>query len=296
MGYYNIFERRESHPSNVITTYRVLVPLSWALVLGFGIFYSIHSPSDVDTSHRIWPQFERRSTPFTLNTVVVAIYWVILLLAQIVYVAQLFSNDETAVHNAANAASHFIVNNLFVFGWIHTWTRNHFWPAEVILIAHFINQHVLFWRIRTLPPVSHVAVVAGPYAWTLFALFLTGSLAVYSHTPAAEIAANVFLWIIFVIGTAHIFTAVDDLLGYSLTLLAFGLAISQTERFHGHHLQWIFAWVIFAVFLAESLYVTYTKYSGRNVLFRSPGEPESTDAERAPLLDDSTTPTPAATT
>ncbi|KAL4932309.1 DUF1774 domain-containing protein [Aspergillus undulatus] len=293
MGFYNVFARRESHPSNVVRAYQVIAPLSWVLVLVVGIFYSIHKPADVYNGHTIWAQFEQRFTPFTINIVVLAIYWILLLLAQIVYVAQLFSK-EAAVHNAANAASHFILNNLFVFAWILLWTRNYFWPAEVILIAHFINQHILFWRVRSLPLVSHLAVVAAPYAWTLIALFLNGAHAIFSHTPAAKIAAAVFIWVIFVIGSVHIFTTVDDLLGYSLSLLTFGLAIAQTDHYTRYHLQWIFAWVIFGAFLLVSLYLTSVKYSGRNVFFRSPAEPESTDAERAPLLDDST-PTPATT-
>ncbi|KAL4918637.1 hypothetical protein BDW62DRAFT_60131 [Aspergillus aurantiobrunneus] len=287
---YNPFTRRDSHSSSALTAYRVLAPLSWALVVVVGIFYSIHRPSDVANSRLLWTQFESKTTEFSVNVVVVAIYWILLLLSQIGYLLQLFSQDVAAVNSAANAASHFILNNLFVFAWILLWTKNHLWPAEVILIAQFINQHVLFWRIRSLPPLSHLSVVAAPYAWTLIALFWTGAAAARAHTPAAEIAANVFIWIIFVIGTVHIFATADDLLGYSLSLLTFGLAMAQTHGKRSIHLQWIFAWVIFAVFLLDSLYLTAVKYSGRDIFFRSPEEPEPSDPERAPLLPESREP------
>ncbi|OJJ55736.1 hypothetical protein ASPSYDRAFT_427823 [Aspergillus sydowii CBS 593.65] len=290
---YNPFARRESHSPASLNSYRVLAPLSWALVIVFGIFYSIHKPADVSNSWTLWSQFERRSTAFSVNIVVLAIYWILLLLSQIGYLIQLFSKDVAVVTVAANAASHFILNNLFVFAWILLWTRNHFWPAEVILIAHFINQHLAFWRIRSLPPLSHLAVIAGPYAWTLIALFWNGAAAVWSHTPAAEIAANVFIWIIFVIGAAHIFVPVDELLGYSLSLLFFGVAIAQTDRKTSFPRQWIFAWVIFAAFLLDSIYLTFVKSTNRDVFFRSAGEPDASqgDPERAPLLPESREPT-----
>ncbi|CBF79219.1 hypothetical protein AN7033.2 [Aspergillus nidulans FGSC A4] len=290
MAFYNPFARRESHGQYPLTAYRVLAPLSWALVVVVGIYYSIHEPSDISNGWTIWSQLGRQFTAFSVNVTVVEIYWVVLLLSQIFYLFQLFNKDTAIVALAGNSAAHFILNNLFVVAWILLWTRNHFWPAEIIVIAHIINQHLLFWRIRNLPPISHIAVVAGPYAWTLITLFWTGAAAVRSHNLASNIAANIFLWIIFLIGSIHIFLAVDDLLGYSLSLLTFGLAVAQTSRKSHLHLQWIFAWVIFGVFLLDSLYVTSAKYVGRNVLFRSPREPESSDAERAPLLNDATAP------
>lgn len=51
-------------------------------------------------------------------------------------------------------------------------------------------------------------------------------------------------------------------------------------------LQWIFAFTIFGVFTAVSLYVSTTAYTGRDSLFRRVAHPESTDREREPLLND----------
>jgi hypothetical protein len=51
--------------------------------------------------------------------------------------------------------------------------------------------------------------------------------------------------------------------------------------------QWIFAFVIFAVFLVGSLYVSSAAYSGRNLWLKRVVAPESTaDREREPLLND----------
>jgi hypothetical protein len=54
-------------------------------------------------------------------------------------------------------------------------------------------------------------------------------------------------------------------------------------------LQWIFAFVIFGVFLVSSLYAHMTKYHNRDFFFRRlrVTEPEAADRERQPLLSDS---------
>lgn len=51
-------------------------------------------------------------------------------------------------------------------------------------------------------------------------------------------------------------------------------------------LQWIFAFVIFGVFVVLSFYISSTKYYQRDSLFRRIAHPESTDRERQPLLND----------
>lgn len=98
--------------------------------------------------------------------------------------------------------------------------RNHFAGSEVILAAHFINQHSVYWRHAGLPVLVHLPAVAGPYAWTLMALFWNGAVAVDSRSQSARIAANVFIWVVMVIGAAHIFIRQDYLLGDCLTLLS----------------------------------------------------------------------------
>ncbi|PYH97440.1 DUF1774-domain-containing protein [Aspergillus ellipticus CBS 707.79] len=289
MTIYNPFSKRESHDRYSLGTYRVLVPLSWLLVVVVGIYYSSHAPDDVKHGHTIWKQANKHITPFSLSTVIGGLYWIIVLISQVGYMYHLFSNDAAVATAAANVGSHFILNNLFVFAWILLWTRNHFWGSEVILIAHFLNQHATYWRHRTLPAIAHFAAVAAPYAWTLIALFWNGAVAVNSNSLPARIVANVFIWVLFALGSAHILATQDDILGYSLSLLTLALAVKQFGV-KIISLQWIFAIVIFAVFFAESLYISLTKYSGRNVMFRRAGQPPAADREREPLLNDPTEP------
>lgn len=281
----NPFVKRESHSQNAVTTYRILVPLSWALVVVAGIYYSFQEPNDVEDGHKIPKQANRHITAFSQSTTVTGLYWILLLLSQLAYVWHLFSKDTALVTAASNVASHFILNNLFVFAWIMLWVRNYLWQAEIILVAHFINQHTCYWRCSGLPAFVHLSAVAGPYAWTLTAIFWNGAVVVDSNSLAARIVANVFIWVIFVVGVGHIIFSQDHLFGYCMSFLTLSLALKQFS-IKIISLQWIFAFAIFGAFLALSLYISTTKYYNRDSLFRQIAHPESTDREREPLLND----------
>lgn len=286
MASYNPFAKRESHHRNSLITYQVLAVLSWLLVVVVGIYYSLHKPHDVKHGHNIWKQADKHPTPFSQNTVITGIYWILLLLSQVSYVWHFFSRDTTLVTSAANVASHFILNNLLVFGFIMLWTRSHFWWAEVILIIQVLSNSSAYWIHRGSPPFVHWPAIAGPYAWSLTALFWNGAVAVHAHNLPSRIVANVFIWVIFLIGFTHIFTIKDYIFGYSLSILTLSLAVKQFDV-KIIALQWIFAFVIFAVFLVGSIYVSSTTYAGRNLWLRRVVEPESsTDREREPLLND----------
>lgn len=99
------------------------------------------------------------------------------------------------------------------------WVRSYFWAAEVILIVHVISQSSAYWTHRGSPPFVHWPAIAGPYAWSLTALFWNGAVAVHAHTLPARIVANIFIWVIFLIGFVHIFSAKDYIFGYSLSIL-----------------------------------------------------------------------------
>ncbi|OKL62544.1 hypothetical protein UA08_02737 [Talaromyces atroroseus] len=286
MAIYNPFAKRESHHRNLLITYQVLSVLSWILVVVTGIYYSLHKPHDVKHGHNIWKQANKHPTPFSQNTVITGIYWVLLLLSQVSYVGQFFSRNSALVTSAANVASHFILNNLLVFAFILLWVRNHFWPAELILIVHVLSQSSAYWIHLASPPFVHWPAIAGPYAWSLTALFWNGAVAVHAHNLPSRVVANIFIWVIFVIGFVHIFFARDYIFGYSLSILTLSLAVKQFD-IKIIALQWIFAFVIFAVFFVGSLYVSSTAYAGRNLWLQRVVSPESsTEREREPLLDE----------
>jgi len=282
MAYYNPFIRHEAHTRRVLNTHRVLAVLSWLLVVVVGLNYSVNKPWDVPHGHTIWEQAELHPTAFSQNVVVTAVFWILLLLFQVSYLWHIFSQDPLRITAAANVASHFTLNNLFIFAFIMLWVRNHFWPAEVILAVHQISQTTAYWIHLRSPPLVKLSAISGPYAWTLTALFWNGAVAVGSNGVAARLAANVFIWVIFVIGLGHIILVKDYLGGYALSLLLLSLAVEQFEL-KIISLQWIFAFVIFAIFLFESLYVSSVVYWERDIFWRIISH-DSSDREREPLL------------
>jgi hypothetical protein len=279
----NPFVRRESHDRATIRVYQVFSLLSWLLVVVTGVYYSFQKPHDVPDGHTIWGQAKRYRTPFSQNIFITGIYWVLLLLSQVSYVWHFFSSNNALVTAAANVASHFILNNLFIFAFIMLWVRNYFWPGELIIIAHLLSQSTAYWSNRDAPTFVHLPAVAGPYAWSITALFWNGAVAVGAENTPSRIVANVFIWVIFVIGHLHIFVTKDYLIGYALSFLTLSLAVEQIT-IKVISLQWIFAFVIFGVFLAGSLYVSTVVYSDRDIFFKRVVHPESTDREREPLL------------
>lgn len=279
--YYNPFAKQESHGRGTVLTHKILALLSWALVVIFGIHYSVSSPSEKH-GHTIWEQADIHPTPFSQSNVVTVIFWVLLLLTQVGYMWHLFSKETALVTIAANVSSHFILNNLFVFAFIMLWVRSQFWAAEIILIFHLISQTTAYWVRLGSPAFVHFPAIAGPYAWTLTVIFWNGAVAVNSNSLPARLVANIFIWVIFLIGIVHIFVATDYLLGYALSLLTLSLAIKQFD-IKIIALQWIFAFVIFAVFLLGSLYISTVLYYDRDVFFKRVVEPEP-DREREPLL------------
>jgi hypothetical protein len=145
----------------------------------------------------------------------------VLLLSQLAYIAQLFAADAERVNAAANVASYYILNNLFLLSFILLWVRNHFWGAEVIDAANMFTQSIVYWKNLDLPQVIHLPAIAGPYAWTVTALFWNGAVAAGGQNTAKRIVANIFIWAIFLFGQSHITRLNDYALGYALSVLMF---------------------------------------------------------------------------
>lgn len=77
MASFNPFARRETHSANSLNTYRVLVPLTWALVVVVGIYHSLHSPDDTKKGKKLWKQANKHNTPFSQNTTVTGAFWLV---------------------------------------------------------------------------------------------------------------------------------------------------------------------------------------------------------------------------
>jgi len=279
------FAKRESMSKNRLLWYKILTIVSWLLVVIMVLMYHSTHPTEKKHSHSIWGQNSRHHSPFALNKFVTDIYWLVMLVLQGGYIWHLFSGNEDWRTAAGNVGSHFILNNLFWFGFIMCFVRNHFWPAELILIANFVNLTSLYFRNSTTPRLVHIPVVSGPLSFNFVALFWNGAIMVGAHHLAARIVANVFIWSILGYGVFYLFAFKDYTVGFELAILSLSIALSQmaTKIFA---LQWIFAFAIMGVLVLLSLAIGIPGIFGKEITFRREGDVVSSDRERQPLLDD----------
>lgn len=277
---YNPFSRREEHSRNAIITYKVGTAVSWLLLVVTSIAYTFSSPNEGHKPRRtIWGQNNAHLSPFSMNSVITSIYWILLYLLQLVYTYHLYSSSSVHLTAAANIGSHFILHNLLIFGFIHLWTRSHFWLALLLIVVNFFNLSAAYFRHPTMPRSIHIGTVSGPLAWNFVALYWVGAVAVHAHNLPARIVANIFIWGILVYGGFFLMAYKDYTMGIALSVLAAAIGVSQflTKVIA---FQWIFAFVIMAVLFLFSLLV-----ATGNGPFRG-GEVVSQDQERAPLLAD----------
>jgi hypothetical protein len=281
---YNPFSKRESHGSASITTYKVLTLLTWLLSVVVTVYYNVHAPKDGHTIRkRIWDQNDLYPTAFSMNHIIVDIYWIVLFILQFGYITHLFSANADYVNAAASVGSHFILNNLLHFAFVMLFVRSHFGWAELILIINFFNLSSLYFRHNTYPRFIHAPVASGPLAWTFVAIYWNGAIMVpHPHSLVARIFGNIFIWSILAYGSFFIVIYKDYTMGFWLSSLAAAIGVGQFFR-QIVALQWIFAFVIMALLFLGTLGVAVPAWTGKEIKWRR--APES-DAERAPLLND----------
>ncbi|WYZ45228.1 hypothetical protein EsH8_VIII_000544 [Colletotrichum jinshuiense] len=281
----NPFSKKEAHTAGSITTYKVLTILSWLLSVVVTFYYTLNEPHDGFTiRRRIWDQNYLYPTAFTLNSVIVDIYWVVLFILQIGYVGHLFSSNSDYVNAAASVGSHFIFNNLLHFAFVMLFVRSHFAWAEVILILNFANLSSLYFRHNNYPRFIHWPVVSAPLAWTFVAIYWNGAIMVpHPHSLVARIFGNIFIWSILVYGGFFITIYKDYTIGFSLSVLSAAIGVAQFHR-QIIAFQWIFAFTIMAVLFISTLVIAYPAVSGKDYPWGRRSAPA--DQERAPLLAD----------
>lgn len=280
----NPFAKRESHPPAAVITYKVLTILTWLLSVIVSVYYSARSPAD-DIKHgrTIEGQNYLHWSGFTLNFVLVYVYFIILFISQVGYVVHLFSTDLEKLNPACAVGSHFIANNLLHFAFVMLFVRSHFVWAELILIINFFNLSSLAFRHHAYPRFIHTPVVSGPLAWTFVAIYWNGAIMVpHEGSLVARIFANLFVWSILVYGLFFIAIYKDYTMGFWLSVLSAALGVAQFQR-QFIALQWVFAFVIMAVLFSLSTVVGIAAWTGRELRFGK-DKTVTADAERAPLL------------
>jgi len=282
----NPFVKRDAHDARSLRAYKFLTIISWLLVVVASVYYAFHAPhDDVYARRTIWGQNRHYHTAFTINSVIVSIYWIVLWILQVGYVWHLFSSNTDYVNAAAGVGSHFILNNLLQFAWVMLFVRSHFIWAEVILIVNFFNLSSLYFRHSNHPRFIHVPVVSGPLAWTFVAVYWNGAIAVNAHTLAARILGNIAIWGILVYGLFFLVAFADYTMGFELSILTAAIGVSQFLR-QVIALQWIFAFTIMATLFLATLVIAVPGIFGKEISFRRDVVIVDEERERAPLLED----------
>ncbi len=210
----------------------------------------------------------------------------LLFTSQSSYIGNLFAagaQQSERVAAALAVGAHFIVNNVLHALFVLLFVSGHFFWAEVVLLANFVNLSSLYFRhpAASYPrALVHAPAVAGPLAWTFVALYWNGAILVpHAHSLPIRILANVFVWGILAYGLFFIVVYKDYSMGFALSLLAAALGSGQFLR-QIIALQWIFAFVIMSVLFLSTLAIALPAWTGREmptlVIWR--------DSERAPLL------------
>ena len=214
---------REAYPKRSVHAYRVSTAVTWLVLVITAFYYTFNVPTE-GKHHRdtIFGQNHRMHTPFALNPIIVSIYWIVLFLGQLGYSWHLYSENEAYTTAAANVGSHFVVNNLLLFGAIHLWVRSHFWLTELLLVVNFFNLSAAYFRHSATPRFIHIPVVSGPLAFNYVAIFTVGAAAVNAHTFFARITANIFIWSFLGYGFFFLVAYKDYTIGFELSILCAG--------------------------------------------------------------------------
>ncbi|KAK5080551.1 hypothetical protein LTR05_008494 [Lithohypha guttulata] len=283
---YNPFAKREQFGRTNLIVYKVLTIVSWLFVVITGAYYTFNKPHEHrhhHINHTIWGQNDHRRTSFSLNSVVISIYWVVTLVLQAHYVRYLWDADESYKTSAANVGSHFILHNTLTFGFIMLWVRGHFWLGEILLAINLFNLVLLYFRHSSYPRLIHIPIVSAPLAWTYVAMLWDGAAAVNAHNLPARVAGNIIIWGLLAIGGFYLLVFKDYSMGFELAILSLAIALGQLGT-KALAIQWVLAFVIMGLLLIGSVVIAVPSVIGQ----RKEDLPQvvDEDRERAPLLDD----------
>lgn len=283
----NPFVKRETYSPRTVIAYKVLTILTWLLSVVTTLYYTVDLPGHPKYYRNyFWFRNYRYFSGFTQHHIVTSIYWIILFIFQLGYLAHLFSAKVEKVNAACSVGSHFIFNNLLHFAFVMLFVHSDFVWAEVILVINFFNLSSLYFRHNTYPRFIHLPAVSGPLAWTFVAIYWNGGIMVpHGNTLVARIFANIFIWSILGYGMFFIGFYKDYTMGFNLSILATSIGVAQFLH-KAVELQWIFSFTIMAVLFVSTLFIAVPAWTGTGGLWTRRQETSGSAPERAPLLGD----------
>ncbi|MCG8478592.1 MAG: DUF1774 domain-containing protein, partial [Spirochaetales bacterium] len=188
-----------------------------------------------------------------MDALIASLYFLVLFLSQMVYVAHLYSSDSVKVRDAANVAPHYAFNNLLHFAFVMLFVRSRFGWAEFLVAVNFANMSVCYFRHNTYSRLIHWPAISAPLAWSFVAIYWNGAVWVPSTTSLAlRILGHVFIWSILAYGMFFMVLYRDYTMGFSLSVLSAAIGVGQFF-IKVVSFQWIFAFTIMAVLFATAV-------------------------------------------
>lgn len=273
------------HPQSKILTHRVVTIASMLVSVFLSIRY-LGGRHGFGKHH----SFHVGDTPFTANAIFVFVYWVVLAVLQLLFLAQYYMNDSQIVGKASAVTWHFTVFNLLQALWAWVFARKHeyFW-SEVIVILNFVNILHLYVSHKpySIRPLSHwlaihIPTTAMPLSWLLYVIFWNGAVAFHSHKGfVARLLANLLIWDFLLVPVLFLMLYKDWGVGFSSAFLTWGLGVGQffTKVIA---LQWGFAFAIAAIVTVLSVLVAVPSLTPARVEL-TPQQVQGA-GETAPLL------------
>ncbi|KAK9375573.1 uncharacterized protein V1513DRAFT_24644 [Lipomyces chichibuensis] len=251
---------------NRIQTQRTAVLISFIVSIVINFFYLAGRGIAGENHNAV---FHLDHTPFTPNFFFLLLFWAAAYLAQVVYLHQLFAGNESIRKPAEEVGWYVTVFNTLHFIWLLFIAHGHLVVALIIVILNFFFTGGLYWQKRTHiinPPTQwltiHIGAAALPFAWTLFALFWSGAVAVHSNSLVAHVFANIFIWSLLIVPSTALLVFADWSFGFASAFLIWGLAVGQLVE-KTIALQWIFAVIIATIVTIESAIIMIaTGFSG----------------------------------
>jgi hypothetical protein len=228
-----------------LTASKVFIVLSYVLSAFAALFYLLPNEGE---KHFL--------TPFSGILIVNAIYWVLTLLFQFLFIVKVLFNENVTQTNQSSVIAvvgpHFIISNVLNSLWIYFFTRERFWLSEALLFVNLLNLLTLYFSHKTIAIKSlpdwltiHLPVTGIPLAWTLYAIFWNGACMFHSHnkTLLPRVLANVFIWEFLFVPMALLMLYSDWSVALATSFLMLGVGFRQmfTKLIA---FQWIFAFVI----------------------------------------------------
>ncbi|KGK36762.1 hypothetical protein JL09_g4089 [Pichia kudriavzevii] len=228
-----------------LTASKIFITISYILSVFGSLFYLLPHLND---KHFL--------TPFSGTFIVTAIFWILTLLLQFVFITKVLFNNNVSPSNQSSAIAvigpHFTTSNILHFFWCYFFSRERFVISEILLIVNLLNQLTLYFSHKTIAIKSlpdwltvHLPVTGTPLAWSLYAILWNGATMFHSHNKSLlpRLLANIFIWELFVVPMALLVFYKDWSVGLATSFLALGMGFGQmfTKLVA---LQWIFAFVI----------------------------------------------------